>query len=119
MNQKEDQLLHNKRKKFLEEIKEELGWLKDHQNDHHTEYVQFLFEKIPPKHREEGEWREWRKLLPGDREFPRGGWKKIMMKLVTVYHPDRVDKEKQSEKYHFLCEEVTKELTQRYTQLKG
>ena len=46
------------------------------------------------------------------------GWKKALMRLVTVYYPDRINKVTYTDKYHVLCEEITKELTKRYNQLK-
>ena len=59
----------------------------------------------------------WRRLLPegGD---PEGGWKKTMTRLVTVYHPDKLDKEVHGEKYYVLCEQITMELTKRLASLK-
>ena len=41
-----------------------------------------------------------------------------MVRLVTIYHPDKLDKEVHGEKYHVLCEQITMELTRRYTNLK-
>ena len=85
----EDELWQNKRKVYLEELQEEMEWLKEHENDRDGGFVKLLLEKFPPKHREE---EEWRKLVPEEDEEdqePRGGWKKFMMKMVTVYHPDR------------------------------
>ena len=41
-----------------------------------------------------------------------------MMKLVTVYYPDKVDKEEHGEKYHVFCEQITMELTKRHNTLK-
>ena len=57
-------------------------------------------------------------MLPKVGEDDRGLWKKTMMKLVTIYHPDRVDKTVHSNKYHVLCEEITKDLTNRYNKFK-
>ena len=39
--------------------------------------------------------------------------------VVVIYHPDHVDKDLHTEKYYVLCEEVTKEWTFRYNNLKG
>ena len=41
--------------------------------------------------------------------------KTVFRKLVIVYHPDRVDKNKRGEKYHVLCEEITSELSRKYS----
>ena len=109
---KEDEEWTNKRKVFVEQLSDELKMLKEHEDDDHEDLVIFLFDKMPPKHRPEGEWKH---MLQEGQE---NGWKKCLMKLVTVYHPDRVDKATHTDKYHVLCEEITKELTKRYNQLK-
>ena len=41
-----------------------------------------------------------------------------MTRLITVYHPDKLDKEVHGEKYQVLCEQITMELTKRLTSLK-
>ena len=110
---KEDAEWNNKRKVVLEEVKEELAKLEEHEKDKDDDLVKFLFEQMPPKHRPEEEWR------PLAEESEEKDWKKVMRKLVTVYHPDRVDKEKHGDKYYVLCEKVCQELTKRYECYKG
>ena len=113
VKRKEDEEWSNKRKVFMQELKDELKLLNEKKNASHRDFIAFLFEKMPPKHRQEGEWRPL--LVEGEEK---GVWKKVIMKLCTIYHPDRVDKDVHTEKYHVLCEEVTKELTCRYNNLK-
>ena len=110
--QKEDEEWQNKRKVFMDQLVNEMKLLQEHKDDLHKDLVAFLFEKMPPKHRPEEEWKPL--LLDGQEK----GWKKTLMKLVTIYHPDRVDKSVYTGKYHVLCEEITKELTRRYNCLK-
>ena len=43
---------------------------------------------------------------------------KTMLKLVTIYHSDKVDIGEHGEKYKVLCEQITMELTKRYNILK-
>jgi len=113
----EDELWQNKRKVFMDQLTEELKTLELHKCDSNQEFLIFLFAKFPPKHRAESEWRH---LLPQKEvnDYDSGTWKKTMMKLVTIYHPDRVDRAVHSDKYHVLCEEITKELTNRYQRFK-
>jgi len=111
----EDELWQNQRKVYMEELSEEVRTLQSHENDSHHQFLVFLFDKFPPKHRQDGEWKH---LVP-KKEDDGQSMKKTMMKLVTIYHPDRVDKTVHSSKYHVLCEEITKELTKRYNLLKG
>jgi len=113
VQKKEDEEWNNKRKVVMEEIKEELAKLKAHEKDTDQALVDFLFSELPPRHRPEKEWR------PLQEETEGKDWKKVMARLVSVYHPDRVDKAKYDDKYHVLCEEVCKELTKRYTVYKG
>ena len=98
----------------MEELKDELKLLKEKKNDCHRYFIAFLFAKMPPKHRKEAEWHHL--LAKGEEKKV---WKKVIMKLCTIYHLDRVDKALYSEKYYVLCEEVTKELTFRYNTFKG
>jgi len=111
---KEDELWQNQRKVFMDQLSEEVKELKSHEEDTNRQFLVFLFGKFPPKHRQESEWKH---LVPKD-EDDGMSMKKRMMKLVTIYHPDRVDKTVHSSKYHVLCEEITKELTNRYNMLK-
>ena len=70
--------------------------------------------KFPPKHRPDG----LTKLgdCPDDDDEAK---KKFLQRLVTLYHPDRVDKDKHGEKYVCLCEEISKHLTAKYNVAKG
>jgi hypothetical protein len=106
---KEEQEWSNKRKVFVDELESELKKLGEHEDDSNEALVTFLLEEMPPKHRPKEEWES----LLADSE--RVGWNKVMMKLVVAYHPDRLP---DKDKYYVLCEEVTKELTRRYTCLK-
>jgi len=111
----EDELWQNKRKVFMEQLSDEVKELVLHEGDTDRQFLVFLFAKFPPKHRQEVEWKH---LVP-EGEDDGLSMKKTMMKLVTIYHPDRVDKTVHSGKYHVLCEEITKELTNRYSRLKA
>ena len=110
----EDELWQNQRKVFMDQLSDEVKLLQSHEGDTHCQFLIFLFEKFPPKHRQVDEWKH---LVP-EGEDNGISMKKRMMKLVTIYHPDRVDKTIHSSKYHVLCEEITKVLTNRYNCLK-
>ena len=99
----------------MDQLTDEMRALELHKTDTNQEFLIFLFAKFPPKHRAESEWKH---LLPKKGLDECGTWKKAMMKLVTIYHPDRVDRAVYSDKYHVLCEEITKELTNRYQRFK-
>ena len=115
---KEDEEWASKRKVALEEIKEELKQLGEHEADSDEDLISFLLANLPPKHKPAAEWKhleeEARTSKAGSKER-----KRVLQKLIYVYHPDKVDKEKFDDKYHVLCEEISKELTKRYTHLKA
>ena len=111
----EDELWQNQRKVYMDQLSEEVKLLEEHNNDNEREFIAFIFDKFPPKHRAEAEWKH---LLPNEEVEDNNTWKKTMMRLVTIYHPDRVDKSVQGNKYHVLCEEITKALTNRYNRFK-
>jgi len=110
---KEDAEWASQRKVAVERIQEELNQLGEHEGDSDGDLVSFLFAKFPPKHRPEADWKHLEEEVRTSQDHSRER-KKVFQKLVTSYHPDRVDKEKFDDKYHVLCEEICKELTKRY-----
>jgi hypothetical protein len=75
-----------------------------------------LWEKLPPKHtdvesiempKEEG----FAKLSVEEKA-------RLLRKVMTKYHPDRVDKLQHGMKYFVLCEEISKVLTFKYESWK-
>jgi len=115
---KEDEEWSSKRKVAVEGIKEELKQLAEHEADSDEDLVSFLLDKLPPRHRPAGDWRHLEEEVRASEAHSKER-KRAFQKLVTIYHPDRVDKEKFDDKYHVLCEEICKELTSRYNNLKG
>ena len=111
---KEDSEWQNRRKVALEQLTEELKKLAEFSKKNDRGLVKALFDTFPPEHRAD---ESWRNLLP--EEDSEVGWKNLFRKLVVIYHPDRVDKEKLGEKYYVLCEEITAELNRRYSQYKS
>merc|ERR1719154_337042 len=104
---KEDEEWTSKRKVAVEGIKEELMQLVLHEGDSDEDLVSFLFDKLPPKHRPAGDWRHLEEEVRTSENHSKER-KRVFQKLVTIYHPDRVDKEKFDDQYHVLCEEICK-----------
>ena len=75
-----------------------------------------VMEKFPPKHKLKKEETETEMELM---QLSREEIKKRVQKMILVYHPDHVNKEKHGNKYFVLCEEVTKFLTSIYESMKG
>ena len=109
---KEDNEWQNRRKVALGKLTKEVKQLAEFSKKNNRGFVEALFATFPPKHRAD---EEWMKILPKDLEEDDDGWKNVFRKLVIVYHPDRVDKNKRGEKYHALCEEITSELSRKYS----
>ena len=75
----------------------------------------FIFDTFPPTHLPN--YKDLRPKMDGDFDFR--GHKKILMKMVTYYHPDRIQKEVHGMKYLVMCEEINKILSSRYNCMKG
>ena len=84
----------------------DLGMLRD--------LCEYIFEKYPPKHISEY---ESRKPCFSQMDPPHSG-KRPLQKMVTLYHPDRVDRDKHGMEYFVLCEEITKILNRQYNSIK-
>jgi len=111
---KEDSEWKNKRKAVLESLATELKQLEEFAKKDDRGLVEALFATFPPKHQPSDKWGQ---LLPKE-GVPESGWKTVFKKLVIIYHPDRVGKERYGDKYHVLCEEITAELNRRYSSYK-
>jgi len=112
----EEQKWENQRKTFLEQLKEEMEELENKYDTEDMEFVKFVLDKYPPKHRPELEWKKFQNVQSTDGSREK---KKAMMKLVTIYHPDRIQADVHGQKYLVLCEEINKDLTRRYNSIKG
>ena len=61
------------------------------------------YEKLEPKGMADKDWT---------------GRKKVLMRMVTYYHPDKIQKEQHGMKYYVLAEEINKVLSMRYNECK-
>ena len=104
----------NQRKKYLKKVQEDVDKIAAHEHDLLKELCEFIFEKYPPKHITGYESRKPDFALMNP---PHSG-KRPLQKMVTLYHPDRVDREKHGMEYFVLCEEITKILNRQYNDIK-
>ena len=109
---REDEEWTKERTPLLEDayVKLALKSLEDHRDDSDEELSKFLMEFLPPKHRED--YDSLKKSL--EKGFTENR-KKMLQKMVTIWHPDKVKKE-EDKKHYIICEEITKLLTFRYNQ---
>lgn len=102
---------------FLEELSQELEEIKDHK-DLAVELIKFLYANYPPKNPSwkkpsEDEMEDWEELKTTSKAY-----KKLLIKALAVYHPDKVDEGVYGKKWKVLCEEITKMLTFHYESTK-
>ena len=103
---------------FMEALSEELKDLKA-QKSKVIPFIKHLYLNYPPKiaswkKPSDLEMKKWESLESGSKEC-----KKILIKALSVYHPDKVDEKLYGMKWKVLCEEITKMLNFHYEQTKG
>lgn len=109
----EDEKWVNQRKKYLDSLAGELEELRRHEaGDTLQELLDFLFVAHPPVHLAS----QPTKPDVGDTHNSR---MRALQKAVTLYHPDRVSREKHGTRYFVLMEEITKCLNRMYNEAKG
>ena len=93
------------REAHIQSLKREMNQLK-HASTNLTDeqFVNFLLESFPPKHREKYD----QLTIQGANTK-----KRVYMRLSTYYHPDKVSK-KHGERYKILCEEIAKIVNGKY-----
>ncbi|XP_025112284.1 uncharacterized protein LOC112575017 [Pomacea canaliculata] len=97
-----------KRESIMKEIKDDLDKLNEKfTKSSKYDFLKYVYATHPPKnpkHKcDENAAFEDQEVL-----------KKLYLKAVTHYHPDKVDEERDGAKWKVLCEEITKLLSQQY-----
>ncbi|XP_041461040.1 uncharacterized protein LOC121412197 [Lytechinus variegatus] len=89
----------------LADMKADLDKLKGFSNLSPEEYVVTLYKTWPPK-------------APGATLNEKLATKKLLLKAISHYHPDKVDKEVHGKKWYYFTEEITKCLNDVYMKQK-
>ena len=101
------------------EVRRSLKLIEVMEIDYVEEFAKFLFEFFEPDHLKEQVTFEAFKKEATTEGFI-NDQKKMLMKLIIHWHPDKVSKETEEEKkWCIICEEITKKLTAKYTLMKG
>ena len=105
------------RAKFIEELADELKDLKDH-NSGAISFIKHLYLNYPPKLSSwekpgEEDMKKWDSLVIRSKQY-----KKLLMKVLTFYHPDKVDENEHGKKWKIFCEEITKLLNLHFERTK-
>jgi len=101
------------------EVKRSLKLIEAMEFDDVEESAKFLFEYFEPDHLKEKVTFEAFKKEASVKGFINDP-KKMLMKLIIHWHPDKVSKEtEENKKWFIICEEITKKLTAKYSLMKG
>lgn len=105
------------RAKFIDELSDELKDLKAHKSQA-IPFIKHIFLNYPPrlpswKKASEEEMQKWESFDTNSKDY-----KKLLVKTLSVYHPDKVDEKQHGMKWKVLCEEITKMLTFHYERTK-
>ena len=104
----DEEKVQSSRAKVMEELQTEMKQLKGAKNLLLDEFVNFLFENFPPKHKKNAQKPKVEDMCDPTKK------KKVYITLCSYYHPDKIDATKFGTKYKVLCEEIAKVVNERY-----
>eukprot|EP00057_Strongylocentrotus_purpuratus_P008808 XP_011663282.1 PREDICTED: uncharacterized protein LOC100890018 isoform X1 [Strongylocentrotus purpuratus] len=91
----------------LEEMKEDVDRLSEMATNHgDLEFVKDIYKTWPPK-------------APGAKLNEKLSTKKLLLKAISHYHPDKVDKEVHGKNWFYFSGEITRHLNSKYACQKG
>ncbi|XP_068734304.1 uncharacterized protein [Montipora capricornis] len=117
VRQRDEEAKRQVRAKYLLELKDELEDIKKN-NTSAVALIKHVYSSYPPKSTtwEKPSYEEmtaWDSLERGTKEY-----KKLLVKALAVFHPDKVDDKEHGMKWKVLSEEITKMITNYYENTK-
>ena len=117
VRQRDEEEKRKARAGILEQLTEEIKDIEAH-NTGSIVLIKYLYANYPPKNPSwvkptDSDMAEWEKLEHGSKDY-----KKVLVKSLAVYHPDKVDESVHGMKWKVLSEEITKMLTNYYETTK-
>lgn len=117
VRQRDEEEERKVRAKYLEELKEELEDIKKN-NTSAVALIKHVYTSYPPKSSSwekpaDNEMTKWDSLERGTKDY-----KKLLVKALAVFHPDKVDDKEHGMKWKVLSEEITKMITNYYESTK-
>jgi len=111
--QKDEEEQQKARAAFLEELSEELADIRSHKA-RAADLIKHVYSNYPPKHPcwqkpSDEDMKKW-----GEMELDSRDYKKLLLKALGFYHPDKVDEKIHGMKWKILCGEITKMLNDHY-----
>lgn len=117
VRQRDEEEKRKVRAKYLEELSEELADIKKN-NTTAIALIKHVYTNYPPKTSSwekpsDDDMAKWDSMESGTKEF-----KKLLLKALAVFHPDKVDEKEHGMKWKVLSEEITKMITNYYENTK-
>lgn len=117
VRQRDEEEKRKVREKYLKELSEELADIKKH-NTGSIALIKHVYSKYPPKSSSwekpsDDDMAKWDSLEKGTKEY-----KKLLVKALAVFHPDKVNEKEHGMKWKVLSEEITKMITHYYENTK-
>jgi len=117
VRQRDEEEKRKVRAKYLEELSEELADIKKN-NTSAIALIKHVYTNYPPKASSwekpsDDDMGKWESMKSGTKEF-----KKLLLKALAVFHPDKVDEKEHGMKWKVLSEEITKLITNYYENTK-
>eukprot|EP00092_Neocalanus_flemingeri_P023234 GFUD01025193.1.p1 GENE.GFUD01025193.1~~GFUD01025193.1.p1 ORF type:complete len:503 (+),score=169.79 GFUD01025193.1:81-1589(+) len=117
---REEDLWTKEKKPLLndKEVRRSLKLIESEEIESVVEFAEFLFDYFEPDHLKEKVTFEIFKKEAESKGFL-DDEKKMLLKLIIHWHPDKVSKEtEENKKWYIICEEITKKLTAKYSLMK-
>ncbi|KAL9988513.1 hypothetical protein ACROYT_G002967 [Oculina patagonica] len=117
VRQRDEEEKRKVREKYLGELSKELEDIKEN-NTSAIALIKHVYNTYPPKtpsweKPSDDDMAKWDSLECGTKEF-----KKVLVKALAVFHPDKVDEKEHGMKWKVLSEEITKMITSYYENTK-
>ena len=106
----EESNLKNKRDVEAEQLAKQSKQLEALAMMENEDFAEAILKTFPPVHLPSAKW--------DTLDLKDIKMESLLKKLVSLYHPDKVDKVKNGEKYYVLCEMITAQLNVRYSKYK-
>ena len=110
---RDEQEQQKARAAFLEELSDELADIGSHQS-RAVDLIKYVYSNYPPKQPSwqkpsDEDMEKWEELESDSRDY-----KKLLIRALGFYHPDKVDEKIHGMKWKILCGEITKMLNDHY-----
>lgn len=111
--QRDEKEKQKARAAFLAELTEELADIGKYKT-RAVDLIKYVYINYPPKNPSwqkpsADDMKKWQEMESDSKDY-----KKLLIKALSVYHPDKVDEKVHGMKWKVLCEEITKMLTNHY-----